>query len=169
MNEHSPEADKLSECVVVWHEVNDKGSRIVPSAETQISILASTSIDTDAKENEADHCDNLDHCKPELKFAVKGDRQEVQSSDYDPKDANENAYVEIWCPVLDYQATSSELECVCYSPGEPIDPAHGKTKTLVDKSTGICGEGSRYRNVSCHLAQGDHDAVDQSANECIGN
>ena len=62
---------------------------------------------------------------------VKLDGQEIEDGDASPE--NRNKYSDRYCviPELNEQPRCRQLESKCNRPREPIDPAHGETKTRV--------------------------------------
>lgn len=132
-------------------------------------MLACSCINADGEDHETNDRQHLNAGKPEFELAVEIDRQEVGGRDEDPEDGNENADRDALVPVLDNQASGCEFQCERHGPREPVDPAHGETKTGVDKASGIGSKSARNGDIRRHLPQGDHDRVHDRTDEDICN
>lgn len=110
LDERSPEADELPECGLVSNNVGSECSRIAPSMESKIAVLACSCVNADSENQESDDGQDLNRRKPELELAVETDRQEVKCCDDDPEDRDKDSDVELGCPILDNEASGSEFK-----------------------------------------------------------
>ncbi|KAI6772886.1 hypothetical protein HG530_003844 [Fusarium avenaceum] len=144
-DEDGPETDELAGGTVNVHvSVCDTG--ILPVLETNVALVADTSVDADGENDEANDGNNLDHGKPHLNLAENADRDKVKRSEHGPEDADPDGNAEVLVP-----------------------PTHGKAQGRINEASGIRGEGTGNRDVRSHLAQADHDSVDDRAHKGKGD
>lgn len=140
-----------------------------PVVESEVALLANTSINADGKDHEANDGDDFDTGKPKLNFAVTAHRQQVDGCEDDPEDTDPNGNVEVGVPVLDNKSRDGKLEGECDGPGEPVDPSHGKSEGRVDKAGSVHGEGTGDWQIGGHLTEGNHEREDDGSNEEVCN
>ena len=168
LDENSPEADELAQRTK--SKIFGKSTRVLPVSEANtVVVWASSKINADCKDDEADDGNHLDGTEPEFHFTEEFDRCKIQGGHDDPSNGDTNCDVEVGRPVLNNQTGCSEFEGERHTPGEPVDPAHGKAEGRINKASCVGGEGTGNGNVGAHLPERGHDTVDNCANESIGN
>ena len=169
LDQNGPKPDEFSRWIGLDGVIRDKRPRVHPVTEPQIPLFSHPGVDANRKNHEPYHREHLDTGEPKLQFPIKVDREEIEQGDDDPEDGDEYSDIDRLIPELDDEARSRELEGKGAGPGEPIDPAHGKTETGVDQARGIGGERSGNGNVGGNLSQRSHDGVDDGSDEAIGD
>lgn len=167
MHEHGPEAYELGYGVRFGEEVRREGAGVVPVLEAEVALLAGAGVDADAKDEEADHRDDLNHGEPELELAVEADGHHVARNNEDPEDGDEDTDRERGVPVLDDESRDVELQRERDRPREEVDPAHRETDARVHEASSVCRERAGYGDVCGQLAERHHDAVDDCADEDV--
>lgn len=72
-----------------------KWSRVLPVLEAQSSLVTSTEIDADGKDDESNDGQDLDGGKPEFSLSVSSGTKHVDGDDDDEEDCDEDGRVEI--------------------------------------------------------------------------
>lgn len=115
-DEDIPKGDKLGGSIGHAVVVRGEGTRGDPVLEAHVALLAGACVDTDAKDDEAYDCDDLDAHEPDFHLTKDLGGEEVGGCEEEPKDADPYADVDVFVPVLNDHSRCSQLESICDGP-----------------------------------------------------